>query len=112
MNTTTGKSLLANKLFADAINNHQIIFWEDPGHGWLQVPMPLVKELQATKQLHISGYSYRDINGQNAYLEEDCDAGAFIDCFPFLDFRQLMSSGQIERKYRENIFIRELPHWK
>lgn len=100
------------RLFTEAINDRKIILWEDPGHGWLQVPIPLIKELQAARKLQISGYSYRDINGENAYLEEDCDLGAFVNCFPSVNFRQMFEHGQIERKYAEHIFIRELPHWK
>ena len=48
------------------------IFTEDPGHGWLRVPLA---ELEPIKD-QISSYSY--INGNYAYLEEDCDAGKFM----------------------------------
>jgi len=48
-------------------------FHSDPGHGWLEVPLDEVKHI-ASK---ITGYSY--IRGDNVYLEEDCDAGLFLD---------------------------------
>lgn len=48
--------------------------FEDPGHGWLQVPHDLVHALGIAKD--ISAYSYRD--HQFAYLEEDCDMGRFL----------------------------------
>lgn len=50
-------------------------FISDPGHGWLEVPQ--VDILTAGIQSKISGYSY--INKGMVYLEEDCDAGLFID---------------------------------
>ncbi len=45
-------------------------FFEDPGHGWLQV---LKSELPAG--IYISPYSYQD--SQFVYLEEDCDATTY-----------------------------------
>lgn len=48
---------------------------EDPGHGWLQVPLAELKELGILNK--ISMYSYTD--GEYAYLEEDCDMGVFLE---------------------------------
>jgi len=42
-------------------------YHNDPGHGWVEVPLTEVKRLG----LKISPYSYR--RGAMAYLEEDCD---------------------------------------
>lgn len=95
------------KLFADAINAGEIILWEDPGHGWLQVPLPLINALKNECNLEISGYSYKD--SRNAYLEEDCDLSAFCACFPWVNFRDYWGV-RIERKYQEQIFIRRLNH--
>jgi hypothetical protein len=47
----------------------------DPGHGWLEVPRGLLDTLGIAAA--ISPYSY--IKGDRAYLEEDCDAGRFLD---------------------------------
>jgi hypothetical protein len=52
-------------------------FIEDPGHGWLEVPIAQVHALGITNK--ISGYSYR--KGTMAYLEEDCDFSTFITAF-------------------------------
>ena len=48
---------------------------EDPGHGWLQVPMAELEALNIREK--ISYYSYTD--GTYAYLEEDCDMGVFLE---------------------------------
>lgn len=94
------------KMFADAINAGEIVFWEDPGHGWLQVPRPLIAALKK-EGMEISGYSYADSNYM--YLEEDCDASAFCNMFPWINFRDYWGT-RIERKYQEQIFIRRLNH--
>lgn len=50
---------------------------QDPGHGWIKIPVKLLVELGIQKE--ISPYSYyRD---GFAYLEEDSDAGIFIEAF-------------------------------
>ena len=49
------------------------IFYEDPGHGWLRVPKT---EISPEIKNKISQFSY--MNGNYAYLEEDCDAGLFM----------------------------------
>ena len=49
----------------------------DPGHGWIEVPLPIVAALGITTE--ISSFSYTD--GRNAYLEEDCDAWLFVNAY-------------------------------
>ena len=49
-------------------------FYEDPGHGWLAVPLPLLDRLGLLDQ--ITTYSY--MRGMLAHLEEDCDASLFL----------------------------------
>ena len=53
------------------------IFHTDPGHGWLAVPFKELVDLGI--QNDISGFSY--VKGKTAYLEEDCDAGVFINAY-------------------------------
>ena len=48
-------------------------FYEDPGHGWLAVPLPLLERLGLLDS--ISPYSY--MRGMLAHLEEDCDYSLF-----------------------------------
>jgi len=47
-------------------------YHQDPGHGWIEVPIEEVKRLG----INPSRFSYR--KDETAYLEEDCDAGQFI----------------------------------
>ena len=49
-------------------------FYEDPGHGWLAVPLELLDRLQLLDR--VSHYSY--LRGRLAHLEEDCDASLFL----------------------------------
>jgi len=50
-------------------------FISDPGHAWLEVPRA---ELVALNILdRVSHYSYQ--KGDMVYLEEDCDAGLFVE---------------------------------
>jgi hypothetical protein len=51
-------------------------FHETPGHGYLEVPLEFLRELQISQL--ISGYSYmgEDAKGDTVvYCEEDCDMG-------------------------------------
>ena len=50
-------------------------FIEDPGHGWLRVPVWELHELGIANK--VSHCSY--IDGEDALLEEDCDAVLFIE---------------------------------
>ena len=47
----------------------------DPGHGWLKVQFEELVRLGIEND--VSQWSYR--NGDNVYLEEDCDAKFFLD---------------------------------
>jgi len=53
----------------------KLTFINDPGHGWLSVSNKDVKELGIADR--ISRFSY--MSPTRSYLEEDCDAGIFID---------------------------------
>jgi len=50
-------------------------FISDPGHAWLEVPRAELVALGILQK--VSQYSYQ--NKGMVYLEEDCDAGLFID---------------------------------
>jgi len=52
-------------------------FHYDAGHGWLKVTIQEIKSLGIDNK--ISSCSYRQ--GNDVYLEEDCDASIFIDAF-------------------------------
>ena len=49
-------------------------FFEDPGHGWLEVQVSELRDLGIFDK--ITHYSYR--KGGTAYLEEDCDAPTYL----------------------------------
>ena len=50
-------------------------FIEDPGHGWLEVPLVELVDLGILNK--ISGFSYRSRDWRLVYLEEDCDFATF-----------------------------------
>lgn len=78
--------------------NMSLTFFEDPGHGWLRVPLELVRQLG----IEITPYSYQD--GRFAYLEEDVDYGVFLDAAKRAGFKV-----SIKTIYQEETFIRSLP---
>jgi hypothetical protein len=51
------------------MNTLNLIYFTDPGHGWVSIKIQALKDLGIADQ--ISTYSY--MRGQSAYLEEDCD---------------------------------------
>lgn len=50
-------------------------FVSDPGHGYLRVPLEVLKEYGV--MFKISPYSFK--SDKFAYLEEDCDMTTFVD---------------------------------
>jgi hypothetical protein len=51
------------------------VFHTDPGHGWLEVSKDELSLFNIADK--ISSYSYK--LGNKVFLEEDCDAGLFIN---------------------------------
>jgi hypothetical protein len=78
-------------------------FIEDPGHGWLKVPMAKLRELAVLPK--ISEYSYRSRDGEFAYLEEDCDMTRFVDAL--LDFPAELPIEERRQRYHD-WFAREV----
>lgn len=67
--------VLKSRRFAMVIGNElHVRKYEDPGHGWLAVPMQWIEALGIVGK--ISAFSYRRNN--TAYLEEDGDMPEFI----------------------------------
>lgn len=52
-----------------------LTFIEDPGHGWLRVPLADVAALGIAEE--ITPYSF--VDNDYAFLEEDCDYGTFMN---------------------------------
>lgn len=87
-------------------------YWNDPGHGWLEVRKEDLKTLGI--QFAISGYSYQD--GDKAYLEEDSDMTIYFQALfsaEITDHNEWDSfkNSCFVDEYRENIFIRNLNHY-
>ena len=55
------------------MNTKKLTFHADPSHGWLEVDFADLDALHITP----SRYSYH--SGTRAFLEEDCDAGLYLD---------------------------------
>lgn len=85
------------------------IFFNDPGHGWLQVRKAELVELGIADK--ISSYSY--MNATFAYLEEDCDAGVFLRAKYGEDvsFATLEKQGVLKERYGCG-FVRHYPHYQ
>jgi len=75
-------------------------FISDPGHAWLEVPKADVYAAGIAQE--ISGYSY--IHGKYVYLEEDCDAGLFIDAVK-------LTKDNIIDVYKDQVEIRDYQSW-
>jgi hypothetical protein len=56
-----------------AKNNYT--FYEDSSHGWLEVPLQELKDLGIQERITSFSYVFKGM----AYLEEDLDAGTFLD---------------------------------
>ena len=52
----------------------KLTFYSDAGHGYLKVPLKLIKTYGLINK--ISGYSYK--SKEFGFLEEDCDAPLFL----------------------------------
>jgi len=53
-------------------------FYHDPGHGWLKVSIEDLKAVGVSRD-QISDYSYHKPGFM--LLEEDCDAGVFVEAY-------------------------------
>ncbi len=83
-------------------------FIEDPGHGWLEVPLRELVELGISQD--ISAFSYMSRAGGQAsetmvYLEEDCDA-------PRFDQAKGSKNWELEPVYQDPTFVRQLPSYQ
>ena len=73
----------------------------DSGHAWLIVP------LASCEGVRVSPYSYRDERAGLAYLEEDCDAFAWLARHPEFDPRAI----PLGRDYDGDAPCRSLPRF-
>ena len=62
----------------DLAENGGLVFESDMGHGYLHVPIAILKYLNL-KMSDFSSYSFTDFS--KVYLEEDCDASKFVNAW-------------------------------
>jgi hypothetical protein len=84
------------------------LFWEiDSGHGWLKVD--LADLYRSGAQHSISSCSYVDAQKGVAYLEEDCDAGKYLQA---IGWTTEDSKEPSQENYTDgDSFVRNLPQW-
>lgn len=77
-------------------------FHTDPGHGWLEVPIPtLIKVGLAPSDF--SSYSFQQ--GHTVYLEEDCDATVFLSTY-----ERVIGPFTLQEKHSDyDSWVRRLP---
>jgi len=76
----------------------------DPSHGWLEVTSKDLK-IVGVDISTLSSFSYRSEDSKSFYLEEDCDAGVFVEAY----VSHFGKKPEVEEKYQEDTFIRRLP---
>lgn len=87
-----------------------LTFINDPGHGWLRVPLTDIAALGIESQ--ITPYSY--IEGQFAFLEEDCDAPRYLEALTAQGLPQPEITDQyVERFSRDkDCFTHDPAFWR
>lgn len=88
------------------MNNYNFTFYEDQSHGWLEVPLSLVRKLGI--QNKISKYSYFSSLKNMVYLEEDLDAQLFAEAMKEKD----LDFSVMNTIYEINSRIRNLPRYE
>ena len=80
----------------------------DPGHGWLEVPGFLLRALASEDE--VSASSYYDKKADTFYLEEDCDAALVARPLRAMEGEGTYTVLDVQVSYREDTFVRKLPH--
>ena len=78
--------------------------FSDPGHGWVRFPKARLQKLGIADK--ISSYSYQ--NGNNAFLEEDCDLTVLINALKAQGYEEIKfrggSSNRLSKIRNYNIY--------
>jgi hypothetical protein len=85
------------------VENKTYIFYEDPGHGWVAVPMDHLIALGVADK--ITSYSY--LLGNMAFLEEDCDLPTFVRAYK----KKFGKAPKGKTVYQEHTSIRSYPNY-
>lgn len=83
----------------------RLVWVSDAGHAWLSVAIEDVKEL-GLSPASFSVYSYVSRVSKRLYLEEDCDAGVFLNAYSnkFGKMPEIRKGRPVDRS-----FVRSLP---
>ena len=87
-------------------NRFTYTFHTDPAHGWLEVPIELLQELNISNK--ISEFSYINYTETSAYLEEDCDAPILLKAYKEKYGEKIKFD---EQHTNRESFVRELPSY-
>jgi hypothetical protein len=95
---------ITDELIQESAERAVVKWHSDSGHGWLvvcSVEQPLALKFAST-------YSFIDSKNDLVYLEEDCDAPAYLDFFDLAWMVRGIQSEYVEDRSR----IRSLPRGK
>jgi len=81
-------------------------FHSDPGHGWLEVPLSELIDLEIHKE--ITGFSYFDPKTKTCFLEEDCDAGTYFESLKSRGVKLIFDEVYSD----DDSFVRSLPSYE
>ena len=92
---------------------NDLVFFSDPGHGWLRVPFSEVSKLKILPK--ISSCSYQSVCGKYLFLEEDCDMAVYLIASGY--DRDGKKDGRswwqdISDVYHQNDEVRNLPSFR
>ena len=79
--------------------------FSDPGHGWVRFPKVRLQKLGIADK--ISSYSYQ--NGNNAFLEEDCDLTVLINALKAQGYEEIKFRGGSSNRQSK---IRSYNHYR
>ena len=85
------------------MKNKTYTFYEDPGHGWVAVPIDDLIALGVADK--ITSYSY--LLGNMAFLEEDCDLPTFVRAYK----KKFGKAPKGKTVYQEYTSIRSYPNY-
>ena len=91
--------------------DHVFTFYSDPAHGWLEMPVSIVKELDMGFA-QISEFSYYNKETKLVYIEQDCDLLNVKREYEKKFNQKLLDPDRVVHiDLDENNFIRKLPSY-
>ena len=91
--------------------DHVFKFYSDPAHGWLEMPVSIVRELNMG-MCQISEFSYYNKKTKLVYIEQDCDLLNVKREYEKKFNQKLLEPDRVVHiDLDENNFIRKLPSY-